>query len=484
MSRTKTAASGAGWTIATQLFVSLAQFVVSGVTARIFSPADFGGFAAAVGLMGLLTLFTTAGLPSHILKEDCLSANQLRSIRLVALLTGILTAVAFVLIAPMWLKLLQASEGEQYILSMVVAQAVGPWASVESALLRREITPKRDSVAFLASFIISASLGLTGALVIREAWVLGVPLATAPIILGSFAYLLQRDSYLPGARLHGKSLFEFTRKVTAQNVGFMVLQQAPGWAVSTTLGAGALGHYSKGLSLVQMPATALTAIQSRIAQPHWRNAGGPAAFQKAICDAALLSAGLSFPAFIVLSANGSSIVRLWLGPGWELAGVLASTLAIGCAVSVPFTLIAGSFEMRGDFRPARVAQWCMALTMLPAIAATVYTEDVIWAGRALVLSQGAALVCLIYIVKWRNAGTRRTLVRGLLMQAAWAALIGSSGLIARALLPPLTSDISQLAVALLVSGVVWTLTFRWHASSSVLARRGFKLPWLLRPLSA
>lgn len=489
MSGAKIAAAGAKWTIGGQLFVSLAQFVVSGVTSRIFLPSDFGGFAAAVSLMGILALLTTTGLPSFILKEHQLSSSQVRTIRYIALISGLLTAILYIVVAPAWLDLLKASEGEQYIISMAIAQVLGPISGVESALLRREIKVKRDTITFLTAFVVSSGLGLIGAIVIREAWVLGIPLALTPIVLAISASCLQHHVYSSGDRLSGKVLFTFSRKIITQNLGFMLLQQAPGWAVSATMGAGALGHFSKGVALAQMPATALTAIQGRMAQPHWRNIRGLTSFQNAVCDAGLLSAGVAFPAFAFLSVNGSTIIKLWLGPGWELAGSMTSILAVGFAFSIPFTLMAGSLEMRGDFRPARMAQWAMAGTMLPPIAAMIMTHDVIWASRTLAIAQVAALICLISVVKWTSARIVWRFVQGLITQTLWAAIVACSGLLAVTLLPRHTggffeADLVKLAVAGIVSGAVWVVTFRWSATSGVLVRRGFRLHWFLRSSNA
>jgi O-antigen/teichoic acid export membrane protein len=271
-----------------------------------------------------------------------------------------------------------------------------------------------------------------------------------------------------------------------QNIGFMALQQAPGWLVTMTLGAGALGHFSRGLALAQMPATALTAVQSRIAQPHWRHMADRRSFQEAVCDASLLSAGVAFPAFAILSVNGSVIINLWLGPGWELAGSMVATFALGFGLSIPFTLMAGSFEMKGDFKPARAAQWCMTGAMLPPMVAMIMTHDVLWASYTTAISQAAGLVCLVAVVNWHSASLRKRVIYGFLQQLAWAAVIAIGGLFAADFASSTvfgSGDLLQFAVGAGASGLIWVCTFRWHATSLMLARRGLRLPRLLRAAS-
>lgn len=480
------AAKGAKWTLGCQLFISAAQFLVSAITSRLFLPAEFGGFAASLSLMALMTLMTTTGLPSFILKENELARNHVRSIRAMAAGVGLLTGLVYLGVAPIWLALLRAPEGIQFIALMAVAQALGPIGNVESALLRRETNLGRDATSLFVTFVLTSGAGVALALWLKQPWTLGVPAAGAPLVMALISRFLQLHVYAPGSPLQFRGMLSFSRKITVQNMGFMLLQQAPGWIVSMSLGAGALGQFSKAGSLAQMPATALTTVQSRIAQPRWRHAGGLASFQEVVSDAVLISAGLAFPAFAVLAVNGSVLLDLWLGPGWELAGAMVAPLAVGYGISIPFTLMAGSFEMRGKFAPARAAQWCMAGALIPPLTAMIVFRDVSWGGWAIVISQAAAFACLVAAVDWQSPQVRHTLIAGILKQIGWASAIGLAGFVASRLAwgspdPGGYREPLELMVAFATSGLLWVLTFRWQATSAVLGRRGLKLPRLLRP---
>jgi PST family polysaccharide transporter len=463
----------------------LGQFAIAAITARLFLPADFGGFAAALSLMGLMTLLTTTGLPSFILREHDLSRSQVHSVRLVAAVAGVLTGVAYFLAVPWWLMLLKAQEGQQFIWILALAQVLGPIASVESALLRREIRPIGDSISVLSAFIGSSGVGLALALWTRQAWTLGIPVAGNPLILAGAAYLLQRQRHQVGRLLDWGAMFTFSRKITLQNVGFLILQQVPSWLVSGALGAAALGQFSKGASLAVMPASVMTQLQGRVAHPHWRRFKSRISFEEAVRDSVLISAGLAFPAFAILAANGSAVINLWLGPGWETAGSLVGSMAIGYALSIPFTLMAGSFEMRGRFAATRAAQWCMFGALLPPLGAMILFHDPWWAGIAISLSQAAALASLIAVAPWSLPTSRRTLVTGIVRQAVWSVLIGFSGLVAGVVATAVVQnapsrDLLQVLVAAPVSVLCWGLTFRWHPTSQTLGKRGLVLPWILR----
>lgn len=481
-------ARGLSWTLACQLIMSIGQLVYAGVTARIFSPAEFGGFAAALSLMGLLALLTTTGLPSFVLKESDLSGRAISSVRLIGVVGGLLSALVFVSLMPHWLLILKAPEGQTYLFLLALGQAIGPSSAIESALLRRELQPRRDALTLLLSFLLSSLIGLVIALATRDSWSLAVPVALQPAILGVSARLLQREVWLSDEKLRFRTVFSFSRKITAQNTGFYILQKVPEWVVSSSLGSGALGQFAKGSSLAQMPASALNSALNRAMQPYWRLLRSPDAADRALNDAAVLAAGLAFPTFGIVAANASAIVQLWLGEGWEQAGALATFMAIGAGLAVPFGNLANGQEMRGNFKHVRRAQWSMTLALIPPLVLLVLTRDLWWSAAAAAFSP-----CVGLLVMAASSGndiarvrTRRRLMKRLVSVASWSAVVSAAGwavgLEAAALVATADNAVQaaiQVFVASTVSLSIWLLTFRWHETNRVLRRRGFRVPALI-----
>lgn len=483
MSKVNRTSRGITWTLGGQLITSVGQFLYSGITARIFTPAEFGGFAAALSLMGVLTLLTTTGLPSYVLKEPVLSRQQVQRLRTLAVVGGLATTGIFVLVSPFWLMVLNAQEGYAYLPLLAAGQALGPISAVESALLRREMQPARDSTSLVLAFLLANGCGLLFALFFGQAWTLALALVLQPLFLTLAARFLQQVQPQQGEQLDYGLVFGFTRRITLQNVGFLLLQKMPEWTMSSVLGAAALGNFSKGSSLSQMPSTALSAALNRVVQPRWRFFTETDLADKASRDAGLLAAAVSFPVFGFVAFNATTIVALWLGEGWDEAGVLASYVAIAAALSVPFGVLANSLEMRGNFRPVRIAQVWMLLATVPPLALLILTRDVRWGAGALVSSQ---LVALVIVAIWPStARTRLKLGRQLLSLALWTTAISASGFAAATQLPEfgredhVIAQLTALSVAGAVSVFLWLATFRWHGTTRVLQRRGFKIPKLL-----
>lgn len=469
------------------MIMSVGQLIYAGLTARLFTPAEFGGLAAALSLMGILSLLTTTGLPSFVLKEFELAGRAVLTIRLCGLVGGIASAVIFIVLVPGWLAIMRAPEGQAYIGLLAVGQAIGPSAAIEAALLRRELQPKKDAVALLVSFLLASGFGFILALQIRESWTLAAVIVSQSLLLAVLSRLFQAHKYASGPPLSYRTVAGFTRKITAQNTGFFLLQRVPEWVLSASLGSSALGQFTRGASLAQMPATALNAALGRALQPYWRLISQPRIADRAMNDAATLSAGIAFPIFGIVAVNAGALVDLWLGEGWEQAGALATLLAIGAGFAVPFGGLASSQEIRGNFKHVRRAQWSMAVSLVIPVLLLFFTQSIWWAAAAVTISTFVGLLVMAISSDTAHAGfrvrVRGRLARRLASLALWSAGVSALGLLAGLEAVRLVSPVDQLAEAAMqvavagtTSAFAWLLTFRWHETSRVLRQRGVRLP--------
>jgi len=486
---------GLPWSLVAQIIMSGGQLVYAAMTARLFTPGEYGGFAAAVSLMGILSLLTTTGLPSFVLREAELGKRAVLKIRLCGLVGGILSSIAFLLLVPFWLMVLRAPEGHLYVGLLAIGQAIAPAASIESAILRRELHARNDALALLVSFVLACGFALSLALITRQSWTLAVLVVVQSVLLALLSRLFQSEKRAQGEPVVYKKIVEFTRNITAQNTGFFLLQRLPEWIMSASLGSSALGQYARGASLAQMPATALNAALNRAMQPYWRLVSKTDVADKAMNDAAILSAGVSFPAFGIVAVNAGALVDLWLGKGWEQAGALATLLAIGAGLAVPFGGLASSQEMRGNFKHVRRAQWSMAISLVIPLLFLFLTHVVWWAAAAVTISSLVGLYVMAISSTSSGNGLRVRMRSQLAWRLGslvlWSAGVSLIGWFAGLAAAKMVSSSGQLAVAATQVGVAgtvslsaWLLTFRWHETNRVLRRRGVRLPNFIAGRSA
>lgn len=472
------AAKGVQWMLVAQLLTSAGQLFYAALTARAFPPLLFGAFAATLSLQGLITLMTTTGLPSFVLKQATVSKRTARHIRWWALAGGAISSGLFIAVSGPWLHLLHADEGSIFVPILAVAQGLAPLAAVESAIMRREGRAHLDAVSLLGAFILANG---TGALVIAlhsEPWTLGLATAAYPVALYLLCRVLNRTQLPQDNATSVRELFSFSRKITAQNVAFLVLQQLPGWLTSARAGAESLGHFSRAATLAGMPSTAISTSINRALQPHWRKLSDDASSDRAIRDSAVLASALSFPLFGLLVAHAPEVILVWLGPDWSKSASFVPLLAVSYGLSIPFTVVANSAEMRGFFRPVRIAQTAMAAGLLPCLIVLFISAEPLWAAGAMALSQLCGIVVLLLQLPWHGRLAMTSTLIGMAKQIGWAALVCSVGWLASDIVGTShvvifgSQAVTQLGSGVLATAGAWALTFRWNGARPILTSRG------------
>jgi lipopolysaccharide exporter len=486
MSTFLVASRGVGFMIATQVIIGVGQFVYSAVTARAFTPTEFGSFAAALSLQGLLILLTTTGLPSIVLREASLTRTDVVWIRLYALIGGSIAGLIFLVLSPYWILLLGAPGGSQFLPLLAAALVIGPLAGVESSLLRREGRPTADMTTFLLAFVVPAGVAVAVVLTVREAWAMSLVTLLYPVVLGGSSAALRRMRYMePGSRRHG-ILLGFAWKVSAQNVGFLLISQASGWVLSATLGASALGAYSRAGTLAGVPGTAISTALNRAVQPHWRKLSEPESTARAIRDATLFTSNLAFPMFAILAVVGPDLAAIWLGPGWGEVGILLPWLAVAFGVQVPFGVLASSLEMRGHFSVVRLGQVGLVAGLAVGIGVFLATKDPRMAAVAAALSQVVGLLALLGAMTKTSHTKFRSLLWAVGLPAIWACGVGLFALAGIELSHDLSwrlfgnMELAATTVGVAISLAVWIGSFRWQPASQALAERGVPLPRFMK----
>lgn len=459
-----------------QMLTSGGQLLYAALTARVFPPNIFGAFAAALSLQGIITLMTTTGLPAYVLKQKSLSYRSARRIRWLALVGGGVAVVLFLALSIPWLAILRASAGHVFIPILAVAQGIAPIAAVESSIMRRSGKSHLDASNLLLAFLVANGTGAAIISINGQPWTLGIAPAAYPAALYMGSILMNRFRLPDGDIFRVRNISSFSRKITSQNVGFFILQQLPSWVLSGRAGAASLGHFSRAATLTGMPATALSTAINRALQPHWRKLAD-SNVDRAIGESVVLAAAVSFPLFAVLAVQSEPLIELWLGAAWSESARYVPLLAVAYGFSIPFAIIANSSEMRGLFRPVRVAQVAMAIGLVPGLAMLLVSGEPMWAGAGMATSQICGVLTLLIQLPWIDRGARLATLVALTKQLLWAGLSCGTGFMI-AILAAMSNivvfdskNITQLIIGLMVSALTWAGTYRWNDMRTIMRNR-------------
>jgi lipopolysaccharide exporter len=479
------ASKGVSWMLGTQIIIGAGQFVYSAITARAFTPAEFGSCSAALGRLARRVLVTTTGLPSVVLREHSLSRTDVSWIRVYAIVGGIFAAILFILIAPLWIQLLRAPDASQFLPLLAVSLTLGPLAAVEASLLRRESRPMADAASFLLAFLLPAIVAITATVYIRQAWVLALATILAPITLGLSSALLRREKFLESGSARHASLLGFSGKVSLQNIVFLLIGSIQGWVLSATLGAAALGQYTRATTLANTPATAFSTALNRAIQPHWRKLNGESTTARAILDTTLLTSSLSFPVFALIAVVGPEFTPVWLGQGWDEVARLIPWLAAAGGLSVTFGILVTSLEMRELFHSVRMGQIGLAVGVAIGLTIFAFTKNIEAAGAGVLIAHALGLIALLSSMASSSHVSFRSLVWAATLPALWAVGVALVAFIAVSLCQVLewkllgNSNLMSLVTGTFAAAAFWTATFRWQPASRILQLRGVRLPRVL-----
>ena len=457
-------ARGAATLIGAQVAIAVGQLAFGAVTGRAFSPSVFGGFAAALSLQGVLVVATTAGVPSLALRVDSLGSRNVMRLRLVALAGGAVSAIAFALLAPTWLELLNADEGLVQLPLLTLAQLVGPTAALEMALVRRFAGATWDASLLLASFV----LGVTSA----TAAILGGfgPQALAlPVLLQSVAQVIgtrlarrstsraERGSLIPL-----REVFSHTSAATFNASLGSLVGQGPAWIGGGLFGAGPLGQFSRATTMTAMPVNSIATAVVRALSPKWRSVasdGGGAAER----DVLVLSASLFMPLSAAIAAMAPLLVPIWLGDGWDPVATFARLLAPAFGFGALALVLSSSAELRGLFRVARQGQLAALGAVAISFGVAAATEAPIAVAVGVLVAQVVSFARSTWLLARAVGASPKRLMGPVMGVAAISGAAGAAaavGMNVGSLVPSKYAVVASLAAAVLAFACVLLATWR------------------------
>lgn len=463
-----------------QLIIVVGQFAYSSATARLFTPHEFGEFTAALSLQGILLLASMTGLPSYILREPTLDRRVVTRLRIYALVGAVASGTLYLAISGLWLTMLAASGGMQFVPLLSAALLIAPFSGIESALLRREGRQRDDALILVVSFLLSSAGAIAVALLTKSAWALAVAVVGNSLLTLVLSTIWRRVYYRGYVSDLSPTRIGYVGQVTLQNLIFLILNQAPGWVLSATQGPTQLGQYTRATVLTQFPATTMANALNRALQPMWRHLEKPKRFASGLMDAVRLSAFLSGAVFAIVFAVGVPLTRIWLGEGWGVAGQLIAPLAAFGATYVPYGVLAASLEMRAKLREIRLSQAVFVVILCIGIAVYLTRRDVVVLAVAVAASQFGALLALSVLSATTVMLSPGRSVRHIVGPLAWASLIAVIARFAVSAVetsaPDFVNDLFGVAVgsAVVLLGLIATL--RWQSTTAVAVRRGFRIP--------
>ncbi|MBU5424214.1 oligosaccharide flippase family protein [Cellulomonas hominis] len=420
---------GLAWGGAGALVLRFGNVLVGIVLARLLAPEDFGVFALALAVQGVLVTIVDLGLSADLVR----AREPLRlepTVATISLVAGALMAGAMAATAEPVARALGSERAAPVIAVLaatlvVSAAGVVPYARLQRAFQQREIllTGVIDLVVGTA-VTVGLVLAGWGPMALAVSRLVAQPCATAAqfvltrtvprfgydreLARGAIAYGVP----LAGANLLSIALLSVDKVVLArvageEALGYYVLAfNVASWpmtAIGQTIRPVALAAFARldGRPEGAPPGAARPGAPPRAAPPG--DGPGDGSGDGGLALATRLAWAAAVPVSCLLGATSAAVVVLLYGERWlPAAGALTALAAFGGA-RVLFDLFATYLVARGATRPVLVVQAAWVVALVPAVVLGVRWWGPAGAGWAHVAC--ALLVVLpLYLAAVRRSG--------------------------------------------------------------------------------
>lgn len=323
---------GSVWLSAARAIVNLLSILSTIVLARLLLPADFGLVALATTMLAIVTSISELSLASALVRhaaptrthfDAAWTLNALRG-----LVLGLLFAAAGFPAANFY--------GDPRLVGVMAVLGASVFFSgltnPRSIMLQRDLIFWQEFVLNVVQKLAGVVASIAIAYYYRTYWalVLGTLVMQVTNVLVSYTILPFRPRV---SFAHLRELLSFSAWLTAGQIVNTLNWRFDHLLVGKGLGVVALGHYSVGGNLAQIPTRESTAPLTKVIFPGFASIRGDrvrlaAAYQRA---QAFVTA-VALPAGIGAALIADPLVRLTMGDKWEpvifVVQVLASVFAL------------------------------------------------------------------------------------------------------------------------------------------------------------
>jgi lipopolysaccharide exporter len=472
---------GAAWSLATSLLLRLASVLTTAVIAHILNRLDFGVFAIAMTVNGIVTAIGEFGMGSCLIRADLDLDSLAPTMVTFSLVTNTIQAGAMALFAGPIADALGSGRAADSIRILALGMFITSIFSVPNCQLVREFKQNRvflaQAVAFVPSTVVLFLLAARGNGATAFAW----SMVAGQLAYGCVVIFSVHKFYLPGlARGALSVLVRFGLPLGGANIVNYVLLNVDYALLGHLLGAVALGTYVLAFNVASWPASLLGNMVNNVSMPAFSRVKSDAELLRSTTVNALRSLSLAvFPISALTLVLARPIIVTLYGARWTSAAEVLSILTIYGAVSIGCVLFANVLAGLGLSRFLFLVQVVWLGALVPAMIIGVHRGGIAGAAVAHIAVIGPiVLPCYLFVLK-RATGVRLTALARAVLPALLAS--AAAALAAFAVASQLASPLAQLTAGLAAGGLLYAFLTA-PAAMEVLSRRRVTSPRLRRIL--
>jgi O-antigen/teichoic acid export membrane protein len=453
------AVGGLLWAYGTFAWERFGNLIVTIVLARLLIPADFGLFAGAALIVGLIDTFGQMGIREALVYTPEATASTRNTAFFMDLCIGLLQWSVLFFSAPLGVFFIDDARIVPILQILSFAPLINCLSRTHEALLQREFRFARRYMCDISSIVAKTAVAVFCAYAGLGVWSLVLAQIASMTLRTALRWIV--TGWRPGlaiSRQDADRIFSYGRHIFFISLIALLSQRSHQFLIGGILGPVALGYYFIGTRVPELILSGFGTVLSQIVFPVFARAHeNGITLVEAFFAATKYTAYAVVPLALGIVAIAPEVTSFFFGDRWAPAVPLMKIFAlVGLMQMLPW--VAGdAFKAIG--RPdvlTRLALIHIAVAV-PLISAFIYFgRDVVLAAVAvLIVSCGSAVLRLWYVSRFLNFS--RTAYIDVLGRPLAAGAIMVAGLYGwRASAEPLLSDTGLLATSVALGVFFYT----------------------------
>lgn len=350
---------GAAWSVGLRVLGILAQVAYTSVMARLLTPAAFGLVASAQVVLLAGQLAAELGIGRAIVQTDELSPRTVRAGFTSSVLLGAALTAVVLLAAPAVAALFDDPGVEPVTRALSVVLLLNTLGVTADALLVRDLRIREVSLLDLGAFVVGyLVVGIGSAIAGAGVYSLVAAAVAKALLFSVGAIALARHGLRPlFAWREVRGLYAFGSQVSLIGVLEYLTVVAPPTAIGRLLGPAALGQFTQGNRILELPFVNLSQALSDVLFPAVsRIKAERARVSGAYLTAIGVTGALMIPVAAGVAGASDELVRVLLGEQWDRAARILPLLAVYATAQLLTYYAATTCEALGVLRPKLAIQ--------------------------------------------------------------------------------------------------------------------------------
>jgi lipopolysaccharide exporter len=356
--------TGAIWMFLMRWVTRVFSVVSIAVLARLLDKDDFGLVAVTSAVVALPTVLTDLGVEQAIIAERVPERGIYNTAWTIRVIQMAMAAGTIYIVSP-WIA---DFYGDPRILSILhvlsIMVLLKGLENMWTVAFRKELNFRLDFIYDTTSRLFAAIATISLAFLLRSYWALvyGQVVAAALRVVIS---LFVAPEWPRFTLSHWRRIWSFSQWSLLKGAASYLVQSGDRLVLGRLSPAAAVGAYSLGREIAEMPLTEISMPVNRALGPGFSALQhDPRRLVDALIKTLAAVATIALPVGFGLALTAEEVIPVFLGPGWSEAVPILQVLSIASTVTAVRGVMGNTLVVIGHVRSSAIVMWIRGILLV------------------------------------------------------------------------------------------------------------------------